>query len=182
MAMKGYTTFPKAPRLEPHHQMQFNVISKTLLRKRLTPLQRCSQSIPQPQSTGPSINGTLTSINTLDQSGSVREYFTLPRSQERAADPQMQFNVIPGTSLFCKWGGSYSSAEDTVNVLSVPTTEWPGEILQILDKEFGWKHLPTKLLIQDLSEIIRRLQVQSQQQVRLTRNTYYNLTLVLEHG
>ena len=33
-----------------------------------------------------------------------------------------------------------------------------------------------------LGEIIRRLQVQSQQQVRLTRNTFYNLTLVPGHG
>ena len=26
MALKGYTTFPKVPGLEPHHQVQFNVI------------------------------------------------------------------------------------------------------------------------------------------------------------
>ena len=32
------------------------------------------------------------------------------------------------------------------------------------------------------SEIIWRLQVQSQQQLRITRNTYYNLTLVPSHG
>ena len=33
MAMKGYSTLPKAPGLEPCHQMQFNVISKTLIGK-----------------------------------------------------------------------------------------------------------------------------------------------------
>ena len=26
MTMKGYFTFPKAPGLEPHHQMQFSII------------------------------------------------------------------------------------------------------------------------------------------------------------
>ena len=44
----------------------------------------------------------------------------------------------------------------------------------VVDKVFGWKVL--------LSEIIWRLQVQSQQQVRLTRNTYNNLTHILGHG
>ena len=37
------------------------------------------------------------------------------------------------------------------------------------DKGFDWKVL--------LCEIIWRLQVQSQQQVRVTKNPYYNLTL-----
>ena len=31
MTMKGYLTFPKAPGVEPHHQMQFSVISMTLI-------------------------------------------------------------------------------------------------------------------------------------------------------
>ena len=31
MAMKGYRTFLKALELEPHHQIQFNVISRTLV-------------------------------------------------------------------------------------------------------------------------------------------------------
>ena len=31
MAMKGYSTFPQAPGLVPHHQMQFRVISRTLI-------------------------------------------------------------------------------------------------------------------------------------------------------
>ena len=43
-----------------------------------------------------------------------------------------------------------------------------------VDKAFGWKV--------HLSEIVWRLQVQSQQQVRITRNTYYNLTFVSGHG
>ena len=40
----------------------------------------------------------------------------------------------------------------------------------IVDKAFGWKEL--------LSKTIWMLQVQSQQQLKLTGNTYYNLTLV----
>ena len=31
IVMKGYSTFPKAPEPEPNHQMQFNVISRTLV-------------------------------------------------------------------------------------------------------------------------------------------------------
>ena len=31
MAMKRYSTFSKTSELEPHHQMQFNVICKTLV-------------------------------------------------------------------------------------------------------------------------------------------------------
>ena len=42
--MKGY--FPKAPELEPCHQMQF------FLGGGLTPLQKCSRHILHPQSTG----------------------------------------------------------------------------------------------------------------------------------
>ena len=37
MAMKEYSTFPKAPRLQPHHQMQFCVISRTLVVERSYP-------------------------------------------------------------------------------------------------------------------------------------------------
>ena len=29
MVMKGYSTFPKPPKLEPHHQLEFNVIPRT---------------------------------------------------------------------------------------------------------------------------------------------------------
>ena len=43
-----------------------------------------------------------------------------------------------------------------------------------VDKVFCWKVF--------LNEIIWRLQVQSQLQLRITRNTYYNLTLVPGHG
>ena len=79
MAMQGYSAFPKAPTLlEPHHQIGprsngnegvalyspkpqhywdltirlFSVISKTLVGRDLTPLQRCSWCILQPQPTG----------------------------------------------------------------------------------------------------------------------------------
>ena len=31
MAMKGYSTLPKSKELEPHHQMQFSVVPRTLL-------------------------------------------------------------------------------------------------------------------------------------------------------
>ena len=31
MAMNGYPTFPKASKIEPHHQMQFCVIPRTLI-------------------------------------------------------------------------------------------------------------------------------------------------------
>ena len=31
MALKGYSTFPKDPELEPQHQMQFSVIPRTLV-------------------------------------------------------------------------------------------------------------------------------------------------------
>ena len=50
--MKGYFTFSKASGLEPHHQMQFSVISRILVGESLTPLQRYSRYILQPQSTG----------------------------------------------------------------------------------------------------------------------------------
>ena len=33
MATKRYSTFPKAPGLEPRHQMQFSVVSKTLIER-----------------------------------------------------------------------------------------------------------------------------------------------------
>ena len=33
MAMKRYSTFPKAPGLEPHHHMHFSFISRTLNRR-----------------------------------------------------------------------------------------------------------------------------------------------------
>ena len=57
----------------------------------------------------------------------------------------------------------------TPNIL----TDISGRTHNTVDKAFDWKVL--------LSEIIWRLQVQSQQQVRMTRNTYYNLTLTPSH-
>ena len=52
MAIKGYSAFPKAPALlEPHHQI-FSVIIRTLMGGDLTPLQRSSRCILQPQPTG----------------------------------------------------------------------------------------------------------------------------------
>ena len=53
MAMKGYSTFPKAPQHCWNLTIRlFSVISRTLVRGGLTPLQRCSQCILQPQLTG----------------------------------------------------------------------------------------------------------------------------------
>ena len=53
MAMKGYSKFPKAPGLKPHQWMQFRVISRTFVGMwGLTPWQRCSWHILQPQPTG----------------------------------------------------------------------------------------------------------------------------------
>ena len=52
MTMKGYSTLLKAARIEPHHQIQFNVISRTFVLGCLTPLQICSWRILQLQSTG----------------------------------------------------------------------------------------------------------------------------------
>ena len=42
--MKGDSTFLRAPGLVPHHQMQFSIISRTLIEcvEDLTPLQKCS--------------------------------------------------------------------------------------------------------------------------------------------
>ena len=47
MAMKGYSTFPKAPGLKHHYQMILCHIKNTSWRW-LTPLQRCSHHILQP--------------------------------------------------------------------------------------------------------------------------------------
>ena len=54
MAMKECSAFPKAPALlELHHPIQlFTFISRTLTGGGLTPMQRCSQCILQPQPTG----------------------------------------------------------------------------------------------------------------------------------
>ena len=38
MAMKEYSTFPKASGVEPHHQVQFSVICKTLIDGGVLPL------------------------------------------------------------------------------------------------------------------------------------------------
>ena len=50
IAMKEYSTFPKAPRLEPHHQMVYFYIQDTY-GKSLTLLQRYSKCILQSQPT-----------------------------------------------------------------------------------------------------------------------------------
>ena len=54
MTMKGCFTFPKTPELEPHHQLQFSVTSRTLVvgREVLIPLKRCNWHILQHQPTG----------------------------------------------------------------------------------------------------------------------------------
>ena len=56
MAMKEYSTFPKAPGQETQHQMQFNVTPPRALLVvvvvvGLTSLQECRQRILQPQPT-----------------------------------------------------------------------------------------------------------------------------------
>ena len=52
MAVKEYSTFPKAPALlEPHHQIVLNYIQDTLWGS-VTPLHRSSRGILQPQLTG----------------------------------------------------------------------------------------------------------------------------------
>ena len=43
MSMKGYPTFPKAPGLDPHHQMQFRIIFKLLLPGKV--LTHCSDAV-----------------------------------------------------------------------------------------------------------------------------------------
>ena len=48
---KGYSTFPKAPQLEPNHQMCFIVIHGTLT-EILTPTHECNRCILQPQQIG----------------------------------------------------------------------------------------------------------------------------------
>ena len=49
MAMKGYSTFPKAPALlEPHHQIASCHVKDTRCSGELTLLQRCSLCILQP--------------------------------------------------------------------------------------------------------------------------------------
>ena len=40
MAMKEYSTFPKAPGLEPHYQMKFSVLPRTLIGWEVLPLCR----------------------------------------------------------------------------------------------------------------------------------------------
>ena len=43
MAKKDYFIFSKALEVEPHNQMQFSIILKTLIGGGLTSLQRCSR-------------------------------------------------------------------------------------------------------------------------------------------
>ena len=50
--MKWYFAFYKAPGLEPQHQMQFSLISRTLVLEFLPLLQWCDRCILQPQLTG----------------------------------------------------------------------------------------------------------------------------------
>ena len=59
MAIKGCSIFPKAPELlGPHHQtVQCQILDTRL--EGLTPLQRCSQCILQPQATGQFIFGLI---------------------------------------------------------------------------------------------------------------------------
>ena len=51
MIMSRYFSFPKVLGLEPHHQIQFSVIYKTLSFGGLPTQQRCSRRIVQTQPT-----------------------------------------------------------------------------------------------------------------------------------
>ena len=47
--MKGYSTLHRAPELEPHHQVQFSVISRILFREEdLIPYQRMQSAYSKP--------------------------------------------------------------------------------------------------------------------------------------
>ena len=52
MPIKGYSSFHKVPGQRSQHQMQFTVISRTLVGGGFTLLKRCSLHILQPQPTG----------------------------------------------------------------------------------------------------------------------------------
>ena len=65
MKIKEYNTNPKAPGLEPHHQMHFSFISRTLIERDLTPLQRCSRCILQPQPLGQPVAYETSKITVL---------------------------------------------------------------------------------------------------------------------
>ena len=54
IAIKGYSTFPRAPEIEPHHQVQFSVILRTLAsgRRRLAPLQGIQSTSSEPRQQG----------------------------------------------------------------------------------------------------------------------------------
>ena len=54
--MKGYSTFLKAPGLEPHHQMHFKYHIQDTSERELTSLKIYSRRIPQPQLTGLATN------------------------------------------------------------------------------------------------------------------------------
>ena len=63
--MNGYSTFLKTPELEPHHQRVLGHMPDTRWGGGLTPLQRCSRRILQPQPTGLTFvggGGVLTSL------------------------------------------------------------------------------------------------------------------------
>ena len=52
MAIKGYSTFPKAPGLGPHYQTVYSYTGHSWEAVVLLPLQKCSRRILQPLSTG----------------------------------------------------------------------------------------------------------------------------------
>ena len=77
IAMKGYSAFPKAPALlKPHHQIVECYIQDSRWGS-LTPLQRCSQRILQPQSAGQKISWRKQMWQIWSESGIVIR-FLLP--------------------------------------------------------------------------------------------------------
>ena len=75
MAMKGYSAFPKAPALlEPHHQIVLCHIQDTCWGG-LSPLQRSSRCILQPQLTGQTMHEGLVEHYYIVMTSSIYQYY-----------------------------------------------------------------------------------------------------------
>ena len=75
MAMKGYSTFPRSPKLEPHHQMQFSVISRILNKE-------YSQYIPSPANRAIGILGVVNTMFLFTHSSALIRYNKHPREKK----------------------------------------------------------------------------------------------------
>ena len=90
MTMKGYSIFPKALELEPYHQMQFSLISRTVVGIGVALLQRCSRCF--------FIHHSDFSIRYyLTGSELTWEYSSFPKALELEPYHQMQFSLISRT-------------------------------------------------------------------------------------